>query len=131
MGEEFVYPPDVIRRVTELDPRVRWWVYHTERDEKVCAACAVFEGRVAALETAYAERMIPPLHPNCRCRLVVAAGGLWAEDAGFRSMNAELAALSLRLKITFTSDLRGLLLLFQEIRRALQQDVEAGAGAVP
>lgn len=63
------------RRAGEADENTTHWRYYTAADERVCPQCGPLHGQVIAktasgFDVPRGGRMYPPLHPNCRCRVL-------------------------------------------------------------
>lgn len=48
----------------------RKYLFLSERTAHSCSRCEALHGHLFSLETLAAEAALPPLHPNCQCRLV-------------------------------------------------------------
>ncbi|MEM4189878.1 MAG: phage portal protein [Candidatus Caldarchaeum sp.] len=98
VGEDDVYPPqrlDYVGRLRALITTALWAAFNhakalvlrkiktrkklqvrwlTAQDEKVCGLCAPLDGHTWTLEELdSAAFMQPPLHPNCRCTLIISS----------------------------------------------------------
>lgn len=51
----------------------RFYKYIAAMDSRTCERCKAIHGHVFAIDKAKAGENFPPLHPNCRCRIVINA----------------------------------------------------------